>query len=370
MKIPSLSSQHRRTSTAFTIVELLVVVAIIGVLVGLLLPAVQAAREAARRASCKNKLKQLAVGCLNHADTHRVLPPTTRSHVLKGWAEGLPLPGGSNWNDALWQRYGFLVPALPFIEQGDLFERMRTQFRNPPGNSYSYSEWYRLDAAKKTRVPAFLCPSDPLSVASQLTTRGQPNNIRCNLADAKWQQSWEEGGRGPFRRGDTNPTRLKDITDGLSKTLMLSEQVTGTADADPVSGVQKTFSQEPKDCVAVAGGLTNPLTLTDDSEEVPGSSWASGSEGHTGFSTWAPPNMPRCAPPTSVDGTRGPPSSYHKGGVNAAMCDGSVRFFADSIWAGDVNAAATQTVTSTGPSPYGVWGALGTRAAGDLGAIE
>ena len=52
------------------------------------------------------------------------------------------------------------------------------------------------------------------------------------------------------------------------------------------------------------------------------------------------------------------------------MCDGSVRFFADTIWAGDVNTATIQTVNSTGGSPYGVWGALGTRAAGDLGAVE
>lgn len=390
MNIPTPLPWRHRSQAAFTIVELLVVVAIIGVLVALLLPAVQAARESARRSSCNNKLKQLALGCLSHADAHGQLPPRGYSSVLKGWGEGLA--SNPTYGDSLWQRFSFLVPTLPFIEQNDLFQKMRTEFRTPVGASpgtFAYSGWWYMGAAKKTRVASFLCPSDPLSVVGPMNpagqalgsggsySQGQPNNYRCNLADAQVHYYNSENGRGPFRRGDTNPTRLKDITDGLSKTLMLSEQVTGTADSNPLSGAQKSWNAVPKDCVALAGGLTNPMTLADSEFQAPGASWASSDEGHTGFFTWAPPNKPRCGQYGASNHTAilarvvsGPPSSYHGGGVNAAMCDGSVRFFADTIWAGDVNTAPIQTVTSTGPSPYGVWGALGTRAAGDLGAVE
>ena len=69
-----ISSDRSQSRQAFTLVELLVVIAIIGILVALLLPAVQAAREAARRNQCKNNIKQLALGCLLHEDTHKFLP--------------------------------------------------------------------------------------------------------------------------------------------------------------------------------------------------------------------------------------------------------------------------------------------------------
>ena len=380
---------QRRSRAAFTLVELLSVVAIIGVLVGLLLPAVQTAREAARRSTCSNKLKQLALGCLAHVDAQGVLPPNGYSSVIKAWAQGIS-PTSTGYSDSLWQRYSFLVPTLPFIEQAALFAKMRTEFRTTVGSpgTYAYSGWWYMGAAKRTRVEVFLCPSDPLSVVGPMNpagqalgsggvySQGQPNNYRCNLGDAHLHYYNSQNGRGPFRRGDTNPTRLKDISDGLSKTLMLSEQVTGTADANPVSGAQKGWNAQPASCVALAGGLTNPMTLADHAFQAPGASWAANEEGHTGFFTWAAPNMPRytqnsgATPGTLANSVTGPPSSYHGGGVQAAMCDGSVRFFDDSIDAGNVNTATIQTTTSTGRSPYGVWGALGTRAGGDLGAVE
>src|SRR5262245_9815141 len=92
--------------TGFTLVELLVVIAIIGMLVAILLPAIQAARESARRSSCTNNLKQLALACLNHEDSHRVLP--------QAWYWPDNSPGVKNY-------YGWGTVILPHLEENSLF---------------------------------------------------------------------------------------------------------------------------------------------------------------------------------------------------------------------------------------------------------
>jgi len=96
----------------FTLVELLVVIAIIGTLVGLLLPAVQQARESARRSSCQNNLKQLALGCLNYHDARSQFPPGNTG--LTDWQCG---PGGTG------PAIGLLVRVLPFMEEESLYNK-------------------------------------------------------------------------------------------------------------------------------------------------------------------------------------------------------------------------------------------------------
>jgi prepilin-type N-terminal cleavage/methylation domain-containing protein/prepilin-type processing-associated H-X9-DG protein len=99
--------------TGFTLVELLVVIAIIGVLVALLLPAIQAAREAARRTQCKNNLKQMALGCLNHHDTQKHFP-------TGGW--GWYWVGDADRGFGKDQPGGWIYNVLPYLEQPALHD--------------------------------------------------------------------------------------------------------------------------------------------------------------------------------------------------------------------------------------------------------
>jgi len=100
-----------RRNFAFTLVELLVVISIIGILVSLLLPAVQAAREASRRMSCQNNLKQIGLASQMHADAHKHLP-------TGGW--GNRWIGDPEFGFGVLQPGGWVFNVLPFLEQGNV----------------------------------------------------------------------------------------------------------------------------------------------------------------------------------------------------------------------------------------------------------
>ncbi len=188
---------------AFTLVELLVVIAIIGVLIGLLLPAVQAAREAARRSKCGNNMKQLGLATHQHHDTYGHLPP----------GMGYYSPGESI---RVFGPHHFHL--LPFLEQGPLFESSwgSAPFLPPvgpavvhyPGNNNVYSR----------PVSVFLCPSDP-SVGSDgvVSVDGVSFGALCYPTNA--MVSGQNNPPGPQGK-----TRLAEITDGTSNTLLHAEK--------------------------------------------------------------------------------------------------------------------------------------------------
>ena len=204
----------------FTLVELLVVIAIIGILIALLLPAVQAAREAARRMSCSNNLKQIGLALHMYHDTNKCLPP--------GWIAFDPSSGLPHWfGEPGW---GWAARILPFMEQKAVYESL--VHLDLPITDSNNAE------ARLTEIPTFLCPSDAgegtfmlegggpyvgsgsfspveLAVGNYLGVFGT-----LDFHDVCPSGDCDGGGPLIFRR----PVRFRDITDGLSQTLLVGER--------------------------------------------------------------------------------------------------------------------------------------------------
>ncbi len=139
---------HRRDSAAFTLVELLVVISIIGLLAGLLLPAVQSVRESARRTQCTNNLKQMGIALHNHCDVQKVFPPAYVANANQaGTAFGVSYPDG-NGNGPSGFAWGALI--LPYVEEQNLHQRF----------DFDAPCWAPVNAvAAQTKLSLFLCPS-------------------------------------------------------------------------------------------------------------------------------------------------------------------------------------------------------------------
>jgi prepilin-type N-terminal cleavage/methylation domain-containing protein/prepilin-type processing-associated H-X9-DG protein len=311
----------------FTLIELLVVIAIIAILIGLLVPAVQKVRDAAARAQCQNNLKQIGLGAHNYHDTFKRFPP----------------------GDAQPHRASALAHILPYLEQA---------------NKYKQFNWtvdihtHASNAAARTQdVPVFVCPSDGGTGRFTVTIGGvaEPmgwSNYLANLGD----NGWFRNTRGVFYFNSM--VKLTAISDGTSNTAMFSEvkrgPVTGT---DPVTGpddalVSTRVPFATWDQNQAAADLS-PVADCENRARV--TLKYTGCQYHRGFLSTAfythtvPPNYRGrdCIRDVGFDRGHYAARSYHTGGVNLLLCDGSVQFVADGI-------ALT------------TWRALGSRSGGEV----
>jgi prepilin-type N-terminal cleavage/methylation domain-containing protein/prepilin-type processing-associated H-X9-DG protein len=365
-------SLDRRTGRAFTLVELLVVIAIIGVLVALLLPAVQAAREAARRSQCANNLKQLGLGIHNYHDTYKTFPPM---------AGGTTNPDTS-WDPGSWysngERHSTFYYILPFMEQKPLYDQIQTGAVEGsmgvvrPQGPHSLRPY----SAYRVKIPGYLCPSDGLADRGGWDTATAAISYAVNCGDSMRNLDSTGGdivggqiNRGvfAFRRGTT----MGEILDGTSNTLAFSENVTYSPSYHTkVHGfyvllARDTLRASPITCMQAKGPNGTLVGTYPTTHYRDGEAWTSGYPMICGFTTILPPNAPSCAVDAG-EWNQGifSADSFHPGGVNGAMCDGSVRFFSENINTGNLSLAMPHQ-GNNGPSPYGVWGALGSKAGGE-----
>ncbi|WP_437223103.1 DUF1559 domain-containing protein [Planctomicrobium sp. SH661] len=320
--------------SAFTLIELLVVIAIIAVLIALLLPAVQQAREAARRSQCVNNLKQMGLAIHNFQDTYNRIPPGGATDMQPFGV--IQTAGTSSWGSS------WMVFILPYLEQGTLYSKLAFDWGSgwiSPANMLLYSQ---------TNVPVYHCPSSTLSpfashfdnpyagniprrASTYVGIAGAVDGLIPSHTETRFTTLTDKGiigGSGTLV--PNGKLKFRDLTDGLTNTIVISEQGEGIYTSDGtikdwrssnVYGWQMglVLDKVPPEYVDPVGyschqssitTIRYPLTRKTD--------WPAGGAG--------------CGSTGVCElGVNLPLSSAHTGIVNVAMGDGSVRNLSQSI---------------------------------------
>lgn len=309
MRADQKSEISRLNCRAFTLVELLVVIAIVGILIALILPAVQSAREAARRAECSNHFKQVALACHNYLSARKTFP----SGIMM-WDTSGPcsLPSPSSQNHWGWGWGAFL---LPYLEEGSTASQIDFKLGASNGNYYAHGGNFK---AAGQFVRTYLCPSVPGTPSLLTCCAGTMNGATdyedlapshmAGVADSHSDKGWTCDYVFPTPKGDgmffnRSHVQSKHITDGLSKTLLVGEVI-----PDPRTGAPYAhygYYWVTWNILHTANGINSSLH-----------NYSQSTVSLQSFASW------------------------HPGGCQFALADGSVRMVYETI-APDVLAALT-----------------------------
>lgn len=322
--------RHSDKRSAFTLVELLVVIAIIGILVGLLLPAVQAAREAARRMSCSNNLKQMGLAMHNFESAYKYFPAADKDIPVAQY----PTSPGNPYNQRA--TFGTLFQILPFMEQTQIYNLfdVKRSYIDPINMPPNYGT---ASPAAFAQIPAYICPSTPgappsdygpyfaliglplgpfiLPRTDYIPIKGLHRGTIVTCAGYPSPTTYpNRNGLLGTTNSESKPfVRLGEVTDGLSNTIMFGE----------LAGRQKLyFRGKPTPGTTLTdGGLTLNSFYGD-------ANAAREIRSYLGANI-ATPAAGGCSP-INVYNENGL-YSFHVGGIQNAMGDGSVQFVSESI---------------------------------------
>jgi prepilin-type N-terminal cleavage/methylation domain-containing protein/prepilin-type processing-associated H-X9-DG protein len=346
--------------SGFTLIELLVVIAIIAILIGLLLPAVQKVREAAARAKCQNNLKQFGLAAHNYESAHGYLPPSQHTTVLPHPSTGAPTTYSS----------GATLQALllPYFEQANKFNQFNMNY-NVNSDAPLHSGIPPLTGAnanaRSTDVPVFLCPSDP-------STETYFGAGRQNYFGSLGAYAHYRGSSGPLDgifsiKYPANGQTMKGIAivgvqDGTSNTALFAEVMRSTTVFNAGSGIRDHATiiiNSGNSGYNETDGTTIPMCMN-------GSSWSSSIKyvgyqyyrnlpsnfvyTHTLPINWnkkVTSNQRYSCGSTSFASMHIAASSYHSGGANVCLADGSVRFYTES-------------------TAFDTWRRIGTKQGGEV----
>jgi prepilin-type N-terminal cleavage/methylation domain-containing protein len=310
---------------AFTLVELLVVIAIIGILVGLLLPAVQAAREAARRMQCSNNLKQIGLALQNYVSSYKSLP---------AGSNGIPNAAGTNFNGHGWTWHASI---LPYMEQDPLYQGI--QGADGMGNELGDQNTGKPLVVRQTTLSVFWCPSQPDVRAGSQKNGYQPCNYNgnmgtrigngnddcictgiANLTDMQTKPWGCMNGNGIFFV--RSKVRFADVVDGLSNTIFVSEVPDSGGDA--IGGFNAGCDRR---VMFSTGADANPPTEM--------SEYLIAAEGNDPIN----------------GGAEEAAGSWHTGGAQFVMGDGSVHFLSENMDMSTYQAISTRAEGETATLP-------------------
>jgi prepilin-type N-terminal cleavage/methylation domain-containing protein/prepilin-type processing-associated H-X9-DG protein len=348
----------------FTLIELLVVIAIIAVLIALLLPAVQAAREAARRSQCTNNLKQIGLALHNYHDVNGAFPMGSGQCMVST---------GAPFNQYL-SKNGLSAHTamLPQLELGSLYNAINFNFGTDETNTDLYAAVNTT--VSLAQVAVFVCPSD--ENGGELLTNAYTSATNNYFGSVGTTTNLTNATQTTYPVMATLPTtglfafqqsyKIASITDGTSNTIAFAESTVGNPNAVlgklnigivsiPAAGAAAQFYDASANSVATIAGLAGCDAAWQAKQGAVdnqrGKTWFHGSMAFTLINTVALPNSANwtyCSGGTSGSAaTYSEADSFHPGGVNVLLADGSVRFIKSTI------SRAT-------------WWALGTRANGEV----